>query len=90
MKREKILETAEELVNGPRAKAYGDAFDNHARIAALWSVLLNTEVNVADVYKCMIAVKLARLVQTEEHEDSWVDIAGYAALGGEACDEEIV
>jgi len=27
-------------------------------------------------------VKAARLMKTD-HEDSWVDIAGYAALGGE-------
>ena len=29
------------------------------------------------------AVKLARLRVTPEHEDSWVDICGYGALGGE-------
>jgi len=35
------------------------------------------------VYACMIAVKLSRLIETPDHEDSWIDICGYAALGGE-------
>ena len=40
MKRDEILETAKELVNGPRAKSYGEAYKNHERIALMWSVLL--------------------------------------------------
>tara|TARA_E500000318_G_C3538660_1_gene203707 strand:+ start:277 stop:531 length:255 start_codon:yes stop_codon:yes gene_type:complete len=83
MKRAEVLSKAESLVNGPRAKEYGDAHENHARIAKMWSVLLNTDVSVEQVYQCMIAVKLARLTVTPEHEDSWIDICGYAALGGE-------
>jgi hypothetical protein len=28
-------------------------------------------------------VKTARLIETIDHDDSWVDKAGYSALGGE-------
>ena len=83
MNRKQILDTAEKMINGPRAKDYGDAHENHQRIAMLWSVLLNKEITVAQVYQCMIAVKLSRLIETPEHEDSWLDICGYSALGGE-------
>jgi len=83
MKRKEILNKAESLVNGPRAKQYGDAHENHARIAQMWSVLLDKPVTIQQVYQCMVAVKLARLVVTPDHEDSWVDICGYGALGGE-------
>lgn len=83
MKRKEILNKAESLVNGPRAKEYGDAHENHARIAQMWSVLLDKPVTIQQVYQCMVAVKLARLVVTPDHEDSWVDICGYGALGGE-------
>jgi len=31
----------------------------------------------------MIWVKMARLAKTPSHQDSWIDIAGYAGLGGE-------
>ena len=83
MNRKEILNKAESLVNGPRAKEYGDAHENHARIAQMWSVLLNKPVTIQQVYQCMVAVKLARLVVTPNHEDSWIDICGYGALGGE-------
>jgi len=31
----------------------------------------------------MAWVKMARLAKNPNHQDSWVDIAGYAGLGGE-------
>ena len=83
MNRKDILEKAEKMINGPRAKDYGDAHENHERIAKMWSVLLEREVTVAQAYQCMIAVKLSRLIETPDHEDSWLDICGYGALGGE-------
>ena len=36
----------------------------------------------------MIGVKLARLAETLDHDDSWVDIIGYAALGGEIINDK--
>ena len=46
MKREKILQEAERLINGDRAAAYGDAYVNHKRIADMWSVIFGQEVTV--------------------------------------------
>ena len=83
MKREQILDKAKTLISGERAKDYGDAYLNHKRIAELWSPILDKDITVEQVYACMIAVKLSRLIETPDHEDSWVDICGYAALGGE-------
>ena len=83
MNRKEILDKAEKMINGPRAKDYGDAHENHERIAKMWSVLLERDVTVAQVYQCMLAVKLSRLIETPGHEDSWLDICGYSALGGE-------
>ena len=42
----KILDKAKELINGHRAKSYGDAYINHKRIAELWSVILEKEISV--------------------------------------------
>ena len=83
MKREQILDKAKTLISGERAKDYGDAYLNHKRIAELWSPILDKDITVEQVYACMIAVKLSRLIETPDHEDSWIDICGYAALGGE-------
>jgi len=82
MKRDQLLQKAEELINGDRAKEYGDAKKNFEDIATLWSVVLEKEITPQQMALCMIMVKAARLMKTD-HEDSWVDIAGYAALGGE-------
>ena len=71
------------MISGERAKDYGDAYLNHKRIAELWSPILDKDITVEQVYACMIAVKLSRLIETPDHEDSWIDICGYAALGGE-------
>ena len=83
MKREQILDKAKVLISGERAKDYGDAYLNHKRIADLWAPILDKDITVEQVYACMIAVKLSRLIETPDHEDSWIDICGYAALGGE-------
>jgi hypothetical protein len=83
MQRNEILDKAKELINGHRAKSYGDAYINHKRIAELWSVILEKEISVPQVYQCMIAVKLSRLIETPDHEDSAIDICGYGALLGE-------
>ena len=40
MKRDEVLDTAKELINGQRAKDYGDAYDNHSRIAEGWNIII--------------------------------------------------
>jgi hypothetical protein len=55
MQREEILQKAEQIINGKRAADYGDAYENHQRIANLWSVILETDVTPEQVYQCMIA-----------------------------------
>ena len=49
MNRNEILKEAKTKINGARAKDYGDAYENHARIAQRWSVLLDTPVTVPQV-----------------------------------------
>ena len=39
MNREQILKKAIELINVDRAEDYGPAYENHKRIADLWSVV---------------------------------------------------
>lgn len=88
MNRQEILTVAEELVNGPRAEDYGDAAENFQRVADLWSPIFGQEVTKAQVVQAMIGLKLSRLINSPEHTDTWIDIAGYAALGGEIYDLE--
>lgn len=80
--RSNVLAQADKLVNGARADEYGDAKQNFDDIAKMWSVLLGVDVTAQQVALCMIAVKSARLMKSDS-PDSWVDICGYGALGGE-------
>ena len=87
-----FLQEAEGLINGPRAKEYGPAKLNHQRIADIWTILLrcklSSDITPQEVVACMVGLKLARLAEDINKEDSWVDIIGYAALGGEIINDE--
>lgn len=66
-----------------RGEQYGTVKDNFETIAGIWSQLLKTKVTPAQVALCMIGVKQSRLIHDPESVDSWVDLAGYGACGGE-------
>ena len=85
--RQFFLKTAEQLINGPRAKEYGPARKNHERIAQIWSIILEQDITPEQVVACMVGLKLARLSEDITKDDSWVDIIGYAALGGEIIND---
>ena len=63
-----------------RSSQYGDAASNMAAIAARWSATLGHEITPAQVVLCLLDLKLARLAHDPTHEDSAVDVCGYAAL----------
>ena len=83
-KTKEFLSEATRLVGTDREKDYGDKVENHKNIARLWSVILQKEITADQVYQCMIAVKLGRLIHSPKHEDSAIDICGYGALLGES------
>ncbi len=63
-----------------RRAAYGPADIAMEAIAARWSVTLGRPVSPAQVVLCLMDLKLARLAHNPAHEDSLIDVAGYAAL----------
>lgn len=74
---------------GDRGLNYGKPEDNFERIAARWRAHLRNRfgqdiaIDAASVAVMMSDVKLARIEHMPNHPDSWVDLAGYAACGGE-------
>lgn len=84
MTRDKILETAKSIISGEREGAYGKAEDSFALTASLWSGYLGTRLSPTDVANLMILMKVAQNSSGAYKEDNWIDICGYAALGGEA------
>jgi len=82
-KSESILEEAISLIGKDRHNDHGPADKSFERIAKFWSIILDTPVQPHQVAQCMIALKLSRINHTSVNDDNWIDIAGYAALGGE-------
>lgn len=88
--REKILDEAKKCVCGNREQDYGTPEDNFRKIGDLWSIYLdcNVKIDAYDVAVMMALLKISRLSNNPEHMDSWFDLAGYAACGGEIAGRE--
>lgn len=97
MTRDDILDKAKQAVSR-KSSTYGKPDRNFERIARRWNAHLDnigfvalrdgkpTELTGVDVATMLADVKLARIEADSKHEDSWVDLAGYAACGAEvAC-----
>lgn len=76
---EKFLKHVANVV-AERSAQYGGAGESMTAIAVRWSATLGHQVTAAQVILCLMDLKLARLAHDPGHEDSAVDVCGYAAL----------
>ena len=83
------LETAIELITGPRAHDYGNKIVNHNNIAKLWSAYLDISISPHDVAVCMTLLKIARTKLGSRSSDTYVDAAAYMAIAGECKEKEV-
>lgn len=84
MTRSETLTKANEIVNGHREQEYGSPEDNFKTIADLWTAYLGGfKIDSVDVAMMMALLKIARIQSGTATEDSFVDLAGYAACGSE-------
>ena len=92
MTRTEILEAANKCVCGDREQDYGSPENNFQTIATLWETYLNairdpdgSKVLIwpNDVAAMLALLKIARIASGHAKEDNWIDLAGYAACGGE-------
>jgi hypothetical protein len=86
--RKEILLTAEKYVNGDREQQYGTPEDNFGIIAEFWNTYLGrkevgTIIDAHDVANMMCLLKIARIASGQKKDDNYIDLAGYAACGGE-------
>ena len=88
MKTEEALQTAKELVTGPRAKTYGDKIRNHANIGKLWAAYLDKEITAHDAAVMLALLKVARTKFGNPTEDTYIDAAAYMAIANECKFEE--
>ena len=89
MTREEILAAAKKCVCGDREQDYGSPERNFQTIANLWDSYLSANGRVSpgiesrDVAAMLALLKIARIASGHAKDDNWIDLAGYAACGGE-------
>ena len=88
MTRSEILTKAGACVNGDREQDYGSPERSFETIAAFWNAYLMNKpepafIGPVDVAAMLSLLKLARISTGHAKDDNWVDLAGYAACGGE-------
>lgn len=87
MNKNELLDACKAVLNS-RGQHYGNVYENHKRIAEIWSIILGFKVTEEQVLLMMIGLKVARLIQTPNHQDSIIDTAGYAAALSELIEEK--
>ena len=75
------FDTAIQKVTQERAAVYAPPGIDFARANKIKEALGECRDPLARFALEMIAVKMARLIETPGHLDSWIDIAGYARCG---------
>jgi hypothetical protein len=78
--RELLNEAANTIAD--RGATYGHYDLTMLRTAKLWSDFLEREIEPMDVAVCMALVKLARLMESPKHADSWLDAVSFFAIAG--------
>ena len=97
MTREEILDGAKACVLKDRDDQYGAPEDSFGCIAELWTAYLKAQVpalcgelspvdvSPVDVAAMLALLKIARIARSPCKADNWIDLAGYAACGGEVA-----
>ena len=80
-------ETARDITD-VRGAVYGKVKNDFGRAMRLKAVVAECKDPLARHALEMICVKMARLIQSPDHLDSWIDIAGYARTGVMVTDKE--
>lgn len=74
------------VVNKDRRSVYGHPEPNYEKVARIRSVIDYCPDPVLREVLGMIGLKIARLTQSPDHLDSWIDVAGYARVAAMILD----
>ena len=78
-----LLDEAKRTITGERQDQYGAPEDSFSSIAAYWTTYLGRPVSALDVAHLMALMKLARAQGQGFKRDTYVDLAGYAAIAAD-------
>jgi hypothetical protein len=91
--RQRVLNAAKTIITTERNNAYGPPEQDFTRTASILNAMGyrgpdGRTITGVDVARIMICLKLSRSVWSPTKEDTWVDIAGYAACAMECAEAE--
>lgn len=99
MERREVLDRAMACVTVDRAATHGNAENGFATVARLWGAYLDgrgllaeglmNDLKAHDIAAMLSLLKLGRICQNPAHADNWIDLAGYAACGGEVSGAKV-
>jgi hypothetical protein len=88
-----IIETANQLVGGDRAKQHGDKRRNFQTIANMWSAYLGDQLakplTPEQIAWLMVLLKVARTKSGSKNVDNAIDAVGYSGIAGELMEEPV-
>ena len=89
--REQLLQDVSKIITGDRNREYGEPDQNIGRTYEMLRAYLGSrsglELEPEDVCAFAIILKLGRLSHDSSKRDTWMDIAGYAAVGWEVVEK---
>jgi hypothetical protein len=87
VKASEVLLSATDII-GDRGRVYGHPRINQTRIALRLQQMLETPISDYQACLAMVEVKLARIQESPDHIDSFVDACAYIALACELSTEQ--
>lgn len=93
-RRREMLTEAADLVDGDRNNQYGDPIGDFRTTANMWTAYLQRsnpnaqQLQPHDVAAMMALLKISRIAWHHQKEDSWIDLAGYAACGLDCAERQ--
>ena len=93
MNRDDLIDDALIKINGDRQEEYGDVYNSFTTISLGWDIITKNAlathgcVSPMHVGLMMDWLKTSRLLVNINHEASWIDKVGYAALSAEVADQ---
>lgn len=89
LKNDTVTDIVDEVIDGRRS-VYGDPINGFARIAQVWSGILDFEVRPDQVPLCLIGLKAVRTSITPDYSDNSDDIEGFLAIFREIIGPDMI
>jgi len=83
MKHAKDILSQSATIIDSRAKDYGDVIESFTRASSIATTILQKHISIYDVAIISAAIKMSRISNKNDHEDSYIDAINYLAFAAQ-------